>query len=149
MIRWHRGKILITYLKIILFFYMFITKNTIYFQSFLCPYNLQLTAVRSTLTGGWLCCKIVDVDHINASDRSILLTCVGHDEGSSYHVLCSVGQHWGECRVYPMGGPRGSSVIQNGRWAFLPVHTWSLPSHAEPPGLPPFSGPSSPLLSKQ
>lgn len=49
----------------------------------------------------------------------------------------------------PLGVPRGSGVIQNGRWAFLPVHTWSLPSHAEPLGLPLFSGPSSPLLSVQ
>lgn len=50
---------------------------------------------------------------------------------------------------FPLGVLRGSRVIQNGRWAFLPVHTWSLPSHAEPLGLPLFSGPSSPLPSMQ
>lgn len=51
--------------------------------------------------------------------------------------------------VSPRGFPRGSREIQNGRWAFLLVHTWSLPSQAEPLGLPLLSGPSSLLLSGQ
>lgn len=51
--------------------------------------------------------------------------------------------------VSPRGFPRGSREIQNGRWAFLLVHTWSLPSQAEPLGLPLLSGPSSLPLSGQ
>lgn len=42
---------------------------------------------------------------INANDGSIMITCVVHDEGSSYHVLRCVGQGWGEYWVYPFGGP--------------------------------------------
>lgn len=68
---------------------------------------------------------------------------------SIYYYVCQRGSGQGrsECRVYPIRVPRGSRVIQNGWWAFLVVHTWSLPSHAEPPSLPPFSGSSSPSPS--
>lgn len=51
--------------------------------------------------------------------------------------------------VSPWGFPGGSLVIQNGRWAFLLVHTWSLPSHAEPLSLPLLSGLSSLVLAEQ
>lgn len=60
-----------------------------------------------------------------------------------YFISC-FGQAWGEYRVYPMGVPRGFRVNKNALWAFLFVHTWSLPSHAEPLGLPLLSGSSSP-----
>lgn len=89
----------------------------------------------------WISCKIGFI--------SIMMTCVVHDESGSYHVWGVLDRAEVNTGCIPLGVPRGSRVIQNGQWAFLPVHTWSLPSHAEPLGLPLFSGPSSPLLSMQ
>lgn len=49
----------------------------------------------------------------------------------------------------PFGVPRGSRGNPEWVMGVSPVHTWSLPNQAEPPGLPLCSSPSSTLLSMQ
>lgn len=89
------------------------------------------TNAKSTALTGWQSgfhggCSFVKYEHfkldMHANNSTIIITCVVHDEGTSYLILRCVGQGRGECRVYPFGGPRevpGRSRMGDGRFSLF------------------------------
>lgn len=63
--------------------------------------------------------------------------------------FCAGDLCWTECRLVPAFGSQTEFCSENGQRGVSSVHTWALPSHAEPPGLHLFPRPSSGLSQQQ